>query len=55
MVQLVGHQRTEIVGVLALGDVLGDFWRADDLTSPILDWRHGERNVDQAAILCAGE
>ena len=39
------------LATLALGNVAGDFRRADDFAFRILDRRNGQRNIDPASVL----
>src|SRR5207248_9230825 len=50
MIQLIRHQGSKGFGALALGDVPGNFRRADAAAFSVLDGRHGQRNVNKAAV-----
>src|ERR1700746_2386510 len=51
MGKLLRHQGLKGFGVLALGDVPGNFRRADAAAFSVLDRRCGQRNLDQATVL----
>src|SRR5204863_4119141 len=53
VMQLAGEQIPARLRLLALGDVARDLRGADNPARRVPDGRHGERDVEQAAILAA--
>ena len=51
MFHLPEQQILPLFRPFALGNVAGNFGRADDIAAKVSDWRNGQRNIDEASVL----
>ena len=52
MVHLAKEQLQPLLRPFAFGNIARDFRSADDFAAFVFDWRHGQRNIYETAILC---
>src|SRR5271166_4308243 len=55
MIHLPEQQILPLFRPFALGNVAGNFGRADDISAEVSDWRNGQRNIDQASVLALSD
>ena len=55
MIHLPEQQILPLFRPFALGNVTGNFGRADDIAAEVSDWRNGQRNIDEASVLALSD
>src|SRR5271170_6166284 len=55
MIHLPEQQILPLFRPFALGNVTRNFGRADDIAAEVSDWRNGQRDINEAAVLALSD